>query len=99
MNRLAAPAMAAGFLVLTASAAGALGIAKGPYLMSPTLSGITVCWVSGANAKGTVEYAAEGGPASSGVAREEAVALYHRVALHGLRAYTRYRYRVECEGQ
>src|SRR5579862_6264983 len=102
MNRLTMPAMAAGILALLVRAAGASGIAKGPYLMSPTLSSITVCWVSSTNARGTVEFAPErqtGAASTTGTVREERPTEYHRVILNGLQAYTRYRYSVECDGQ
>ena len=89
------------FTALTAAAAlgclttlaHASGIEKGPYLMSPTTSGITVCWVSGEASKGTV--AVEGGKTASDLKET----LYHRVTITGLNQYTRYNFKVTCAGE
>jgi 3',5'-cyclic AMP phosphodiesterase CpdA len=62
--------------------------------MNPTTSGITVCWVSGAAAKGTVTVDA-GGPSAS----DEQETIYHRVKLTGLKPYTHYGFKVMCEGE
>jgi acid phosphatase type 7 len=83
------------------SGAYAIGIAKGPYLMHPTTSTITVCWVSDDETTGTVTYApAPAVSSSSGkTVTESAKTRFHRVRITGLRPYTRYAYRVTCDGQ
>jgi hypothetical protein len=73
--------------------AHATGIDKGPYLMNPTQTGITVCWVSDIPAVGTVTVAGSGEPATD--AKETC---YHRVNLTGLKPYKRYVFTVACAG-
>lgn len=73
--------------------AHATGIDKGPYLMKPTPTGITVCWVSDMPTIGTVTLA--GGKEAS---KDDAPTRYHRVLMTGLKPYTRYAYTVTCEG-
>ncbi len=69
----------------------ASGIDKGPYLMNPTLTGITVCWASERPATGIVTVTG-----SAAVVRDTAEATMHRVKLTGLKPYTRYAYTVAC---
>src|SRR5258708_6949148 len=73
--------------------AHATGIDKGPYLMSPTQTGITVCWVSSAPAIGTVKLVGQTEPV-----KDAAETTNHRVALTGLKPYTRYVFAVTCGG-
>jgi acid phosphatase type 7 len=81
--------------------AHAIGIAKGPYLMHPTTSTITVCWISDTETTGTVTYAVEPADPSASwkPATESAKTHFHRVRIAGLRPYARYAYRVTCDGQ
>jgi hypothetical protein len=74
--------------------AKASGIDKGPYLMSPTQTGITVCWVSDAPATGTVTVNGSGE-----TAKDSAETRYHRVKLTGLKPYTHYNFSVACGGE
>ena len=69
---------AAGILAGLAVPASAAGIEKGPYLMNPTPTGITVCWVSDAPAIGTVKIAGR-----NETAQDEAATRYHRVHISG----------------
>jgi len=86
--------LAAGALLTSLCAqASATGIDKGPYLMNPTQSGITVCWVSDAPSIGVVTLTGVREPA-----RDVNPTQYHRVKLTGLRPYTRYIYAVSCGG-
>jgi len=71
----------------------AYGIDKGPYLMSPTETGITVCWVSDTASIGTVTVAGSGE-----TAKDTAAVSYHRVKLSGLKPYTRSVFSVACLG-
>ena len=84
----------AALLAVLGAAAQASGVAKGPYLMSPTQTGITVCWVSDAPTMGTVTVA---GVAETG--KDAATTQYHRVTLKGLKPYTHYTFSVSCDGQ
>ena len=81
------------FLVGLCGYAQATGIDKGPYLMLPTTTGITVCWVSDTPAIGMVKV--EGGGAG---VKDATATRYHRVLLSSLKPYTRYAYTVTCEG-
>jgi hypothetical protein len=76
------------------SVALASGVDKGPYLMSPTQSGITVCWVSSVSAIGTVMLKEGGRPVS-----DPSPTRYHRLILTRLKPYTRYEYSVTCDGE
>jgi hypothetical protein len=75
------------------TAAHATGIDKGPYLMNPTQTGITVCWVSDAPVTGTVKVIGHGEPAGDTTPTQ-----YHRVKITGLKPYTHYTYSVTCAG-
>src|SRR5205085_9141656 len=86
--------LAAGSLLFSACAAHAAGIDKGPYLMSPTQTGITVCWVSDSPTTGTVKVADSGETAG-----DTTPTRYHRVKLTGLKPYTHYSYSVTCAGE
>lgn len=88
-NLHAIPGMAA-LLVMTATAHAA-GVDKGPYLMNPTTTGITVCWVSDEPLAGSVVV-----KGVRGAKTEEIRGNYHRVNLDGLKPYTRYNYEVSC---
>lgn len=78
----------------------AAGISKGPYLQNPTPSGVTVRWVTEGENTGTVAYAEEAaGLANAKTAQEGKADRYHRVTLTGLKPYTRYRYKVTCDGE
>jgi hypothetical protein len=81
------------FLVGACVSARATGIDKGPYLMNPTQTGITVCWVSDGPAKGSVTVFGAAAPA-----KDASETRYHRVKLTGLRPYTRYAFTVTCAG-
>jgi hypothetical protein len=76
---------------------------KGPYLQKPLPNGITVCWVSDQETRGTVRYrpapAQKGEPAAELTAREAAPARFHRVKIAGLQPHTRYLYSVMAGGQ
>jgi len=72
----------------------AAGIDKGPYLMNPSQTGITVCWVSSMPATGSVTVAGSGETASDAMPTR-----YHRVKLAGLKPYTHYSYSVTCAGE
>lgn len=74
------------------------GVSKGPYLMFPTVDGITVCWVSEKQTTGTVEYAPEKTPGPQLEAKDTMPTHNHRVKLSGLLPYTRYSYSVKCDG-
>lgn len=80
-------------LAWATAVANAAGIDKGPYLMNPTTTGITVCWVSSEPEKGTVTVRGV-----SAVVNEGVPARYHRVKLTGLKPYKQYSYGVECGG-
>lgn len=79
----------------------AAGISKGPYLQNPTTSSITVRWVTEGENTGSVAYAEEasGGFAEAKTAPEAKADRYHHVTLTGLKPYTRYRYKVTCDGE
>jgi hypothetical protein len=70
--------------------AHAAGVDKGPYLMNPTSTGITVCWVSDDPQTGSVKV--KGGA----TVNDEVKGRYHRVKVDGLMPYTRYTYEVSC---
>jgi hypothetical protein len=73
--------------------ARASGIDQGPYLMLPTQSGITVCWVSDSPTVGTVSVVN-----SDKKAADTRATRFHRVLLSGLKPYTHYTYSVACAG-
>lgn len=77
--------------------ARANGIAKGPYLQNPTQTEITVCWVSDSDSLGTLEYTKVSGGAPQ-QAVESRASTYHKVHLMNLSAYTRYDYKITCDG-
>ena len=84
-------------LILLACLGGtaqASGIEKGPYLMNPTQSSITVCWVSDSPVVGSVAVMGTGTTAQDTTATR-----YHRVKLAGLKPYTRYAFSVTCAGE
>lgn len=101
---LAAAGMAAAFAgtVLAGEARADSPIAIGPYLAQPTPTGMTVCWVSDADTTGATITVASAGAAAGRVDRtvieHSPATRYHRVALTGLRPYTRYTYRVSTAG-
>jgi hypothetical protein len=85
--------LAAALLMLgTGGCARATGIDQGPYLMMPTQTGITVCWVSDAPSIGEVLV-----PGAEAV-HDAMATRFHRVKLVGLKAYTHYTFAVTCEG-
>ncbi len=86
--------LAVALCAFPAIAAQASGIDKGPYLMNPTQTGITVCWVGDREAVGTVSVT--GTPVQ---ASDTVPARYHRVKLTGLKPYTKYNYHVDCGGR
>jgi predicted phosphodiesterase len=96
MKRYRTPGLLAALLAWSATAL-ASGIAKGPYLMRPTQTSITVCWISDEKTTGTVRYATASDAYKT--AGEKAATRFHRVRIAGLMSYTRYRYIVECGGQ
>ena len=71
----------------------ASGIEQGPYLMNPTQTEITVCWVSDKATTGTVSLTG-----SKKTATDSAATRYHRVKMTGLKPYTHYNFSVACEG-
>lgn len=79
-------------LLTVGGKARATGIDQGPYLMLPTLTGITVCWVSDAPAVGEVTVP------GAAVVHDASATRFHRVKLAGLKAYTRYPFTVSCAG-
>lgn len=87
-KRLAALILLAG----TGGCARATGIDQGPYLMQPTQTGITVCWVSDAPSLGEVTV-----PGAEAVHDAKATR-FHRVKLVGLKPYKRYTFVVTCAG-
>jgi len=70
----------------------ATGIDQGPYLMMPTQTGITVCWVSDTPSIGEVVV-----PGAEAV-HDAKETRFHRVKLVGLKAYTHYTFTVNCGG-
>ena len=83
----------AALLASVCANAQASGIDKGPYLMSPTQTGITVCWVSDTPSIGTVTVTG-----AKETAKDAAETRYHRVKLTGLKPYTHYAFSVSCMG-
>lgn len=79
-------------LMATGGGARAAGIDQGPYLMFPTQTGITVCWVSDSPVVGEVNV-----PGAESIHDTEATR-FHRVKLVGLKAYTHYTFTVRCAG-
>jgi hypothetical protein len=84
---------AAMLLLSICGCARATGIDQGPYLMKPTQTGITVCWVSESPTTGAVTVLNSGKTVSD--TRETR---FHRVALTGLKPYTHYTFSVACAG-
>ncbi len=84
---------AAVLIACLCAAAHATGIDKGPYLMNPLQTGITVCWVSDQPALGAVSVSGQPAPAV-----ETVEAVNHRVKITDLKPYTRYVFTVTCAG-
>ena len=92
------------FAIVTAGCAPrttADGVAKGPYLQNPTISEITVCWVTDRACKGEVRFRPVD-RASIGdrfaVAKEKHSTQYHKLRLRKLQPYASYEYEVHCSG-
>ncbi len=82
------------------AAAARAEVVKGPYLMNPTTSAITVCWVSDGSTTGAVRYKLPGVTrwATASDAATLGKTRYHRVRITNLRPYTRYAYAVVDNG-
>ncbi len=83
----------AALLALSGNGAGATGVEEGPYLMNPTQTGITVCWVSTGEETGAVTLK------NGKTVKETKPTRTHRVTLSGLKSYTRYPFSVTCAGE
>jgi len=102
-NRIAATILGVS-LFAAASALAAPVIEKGPYLQQVDTSGVIICWVTNFDAPSSVEYGTTGrlGQTASeqkpqevwSVGGESQLVAFHQVPLTGLRANTKYFYRV-----
>lgn len=94
--------LAFGLALAAPVAAARAEVVKGPYLMNPTTSAITVCWVSDGPATGAVRYKLPGQATQRWATATDAATLgktrYHRVRITNLRPYTRYEYAVVDNG-
>jgi hypothetical protein len=73
------------------------GLVRGPYVMNPTMSSITIAWDTDLPADAHVEYGTGGGPTAS--TSRPGLATRHAVPLAGLAPGTTYRYRVASGGR
>ena len=80
-------------LICLCGNAHATGIDKGPYLMNPNQTGITVCWVSDLPEVGSVSLKGNNQGFKDAMATR-----YHRVKLTGLKPYSHYAFAVTCAG-
>ena len=96
---------AAILLLLVLPAVAFAGITKGPYLMNPTATSMTIAWVTDDSAPGTVEYFAE----ENDVRTQDSIpAIYeigdvrtvwhHHVTLYGLQRDRAYTYSIASGG-
>lgn len=76
--------------------AAQLRLTRGPYVMNPTTSSITIAWRTDLPGEGRVDYGTGGTYGSSASARGPAI--QHAVTLTGLAANTSYHYRVAGAG-